>query len=84
MHATTYPLLTATERADAIDTVSRHFTEVIADALLKGDPAGDLARESTDWATDHQLTNDRIDHIRQWAHPDEWLLVARYLAEGRP
>lgn len=84
MTALTYPLLTREERETALDAISAHFTEVIADAETARDwnLRERLMVEAACWAVDHQLTPDRIRAILAWVRDDERAAVERYLDGG--
>lgn len=85
MPALAYPSVTTEERDAALEVISRHFTEVIADAETTSnwETASLLLTEAADWAGDHELTAERTDAIRRWAAPPDWALVSRYLDGGQ-
>lgn len=84
MTALAYPMLTGQERETALDAISAHFTEIIADAETIGDweSASLLLIEAANWAGDHELTEDRIGKILAWAPEDEREAVRRFLDGG--
>lgn len=85
MPALAYPSVTTEERDATLEVISRHFTEVIADAesTSNWETASLLLAEAADWAGDHELTAERIGQIHQWATPPDWALVSRYLDGGQ-